>query len=1133
MINYIYKPIYILSRMNRAYLICNAILLFSYIVNGAPGDTLQYLNDGTFTRIGIRFNEGSLDDDFVVMSTLGEGKQLWEVSTDPDALNFTYITEVANEPPGFSWSCGKVHIAGQNAKLTSYLLDTQGKTITAATVFSSLVTLTGSSDSWSGHFNKDCTKFFVPQTSNTDPATDVGFHIFDIDPTTAVATYNSFHLCDPAICGDGSGGKTNSFSTIYGSFAASGDGNHVFMGISDRVTPTGSNVGGIVHFFYDGTSWTESWYNNQETAGGTYGMEVTARSQTLFVASDENVWVYNINSDGSLTQTANVQKPPSEATTTDFSTIVRAYSDTRFCTFTIRPAMVAASGTSIVWDLVNGVWNSTYIFHSNTKSNLYNSEDGYCGKNVMISSDSRYVVPNTNNAQGVIDLVELADPATAAAPSSSSPTASPTSTTISPTVVCDNAAVDCNPVSNVDFSYKNMEIVTYSTNAATVSGGSSYEYVIKYVSENPFELLNEIRVCEYQTSQTLDCSNVKMWLDGTVANSSVVTDGDGRQCCDFDTFGVFTRPNIQNTYDNLFFLMDGAVADGEKVVFERTNTPIVPDDIAILYAFHLHNTTLSVSGDNTVFTLEVHDVDHSNNPDFNHIGCDDKATTMASIDLNGCTLFLNSQPTSNTFEYLLPSTDYEQCATSVEEVGDFIFYNSTIDLPDAIGSCYYFQPGNDIQPVTIKVEHTTETIITLDATNLGVTVTDISTERCLPYEDYVLAHAKIIYTVRYKFNGTDVNLNGTPYLNVVSNPVTVESKTCTANECVFVLKTTQCERIYTADDGSGCVFDRNDVYLLHDLHVTEVGNPYSPVSYVHTIDPLDTTTETQSFPAADCYTPDYLEFEDVTDQYNYVLKSDNLPSPNWASPATLLDFFEEVVLQLSITDGPTFTGQDLQIHTVEFLVKNGVVNQDMTKLTFRLNDKLAHMGFSQNPFYKDAHFCRYFDNGSCEPFYDVSTSRTNPFVSSTIVSRLGEVCQTGIDDTKTDHFSLYFPYWVERIDTSTLNLQIKVTATLKVCSVISANPLRGNNFNSRVVKYITANGDMSLTTLNVNVTDIPTTSPTTSTTTSPTKQDSDELSSGAIAGISVGSVVAVLAFITLIIVRRRKNNNYTFPGTDY
>lgn len=610
--------------------------------------------------------------------------------------------------------------------------------------------------------------------------------------------------------------------------------------------------------------------------------------------------------------------------------------------------------------------------------------------------------------------------------------------------VCDTQNTNCNVLNGYRFDYKTMEIVTFSPNNSTVVGGEQYEFVIQYNTEFPFELLRDIKICAYSISTQMNCSKTKMWLNGTLASSNLHVDSDGLNCCTFDTFGVFTRENILNTYDNLFFLMDNAVSSGSRLIFQRTNDVIVPDDIAILYSMWLNETSLTIDGDSTKITMVVKNVNHTDNIDFNNSNCSNTTEIMTSINLNGCTLMLTNTPLANTFEYNLLSLDYEQCASSVVNEGDFVVYQSFITLPGKIDDCYYFQPGNDIQPISIRVNSTSETIITPDSLNIGVTISNIDSEPCLPYEDYVLVHHQIIFDVKYTFNGTDVYLNGTPYLDSPSNPLILLNKTCVSNECVFTFKTSQCQRIYETDDGTGCVFDRNDRFIIYDLSVTEIGNPYNPASHVHTINSVDSSVELIIFPPSHCEVPNYINFVDVTDQYNYILLANNLPSPNWNSSVTILDFFENVILKLEITDTLAFQKQDLQIQTVEFKLTDG--SADITKLVFRIQDKVALMGFSENLMFKDPNFCRYSEEGSCGHFYNSTSARTNEYVETVLFDRLDDMCQLHLDDTKTDFFSLFFPFWINRIDTSYLRFYVTVTARIEVCKNVVEYPIAVNGY---------------------------------------------------------------------------------------
>ena len=613
------------------------------------------------------------------------------------------------------------------------------------------------------------------------------------------------------------------------------------------------------------------------------------------------------------------------------------------------------------------------------------------------------------------------------------------------TGVCDDPVTDCLPRDAQDFSFHEFSIVEYNVRSPTVVNSVPYEFVLRYNREDDFTLQNNFQICAYDNTQAVDCSKTKMWVHGTEADSTLHTNvADGRKCCKFNPYGVFNRTEIEQARDAMFFLMDGIVQDTEKLIIERLAEVVVPDDISKLFAFHLADTDVVIEGDNAAIYLTVEDVDHSANTDFDHTGCDTEAQTMASVQIGGCTVNLDSTPVAGQYKYLLPSADYELCSQSKYNLNGEVTYDTAVELPNTVGSCHYFQPGNDYQPLSIKIQETTITDLVFNTINIGVEVTNIATERCLPYESYVLAHSRLVYTLVYTINGTDVDFSGTPYLNSPTNPLNTVSKSCVGDKCTFVLKSSSCERIYTDITDTGCVFDRNDEYKLYDISVNEVGNPFSPSAPLpHNIPEFDTDTELVIFPLADCFTPDYLTFVNVTDAFDFELKAKNILGGliDWTAPMDTLDFFREIVLRLIITDAGAFSTSDLQIEKVQFTISSGSVV--LSKLQFDRGDKAALMQFVDTEYFSDGHFCRFYDAGSktCSAFYDTSSSRTNSYVASTLVNRLDDICQKNVDETNMDFFSLLFPTWLGRINTKGLNIAARVTATLRDCTTITARRL--------------------------------------------------------------------------------------------
>lgn len=189
------------------------------------------------------------------------------------------------------------------------------------------------------------------------------------------------------------------------------------------------------------------------------------------------------------------------------------------------------------------------------------------------------------------------------------------------------------------------------------------------------------------------------------------------------------------------------------------------------------------------------------------------------------------------------------------------------------------------------------------------------------------------------------------------------------------------------------------------------------------------------------------------------------------------------------------------------------------------------MPFSNNPFYSDAHFCRYYNAGVCSAFYDTSTSRSNPFVVSTLVNRLGDICQTGVDATNIDFFSLLLTNWVERIDTSSLELQMNVTATLKTCTSISSEALslRGNDVPVEI-KYVSGSTTIKLendgsTVPSTSPSKAPSASPTNVPTASGTLASTSKKDRDMAIAISVASSFVTIIFLFLIVWKYRREKN--------
>ena len=632
---------------------------------------------------------------------------------------------------------------------------------------------------------------------------------------------------------------------------------------------------------------------------------------------------------------------------------------------------------------------------------------------------------------------------------SESPTSAPTtSPTPAPTPVpdlaqvCDDPVINCNP-REVSFAYLTQKAVTLTADGGTEVGGVVYDQAIQYNAEVTWSFNQNIKVCEISSSYALNCSNTRLWLKGTIVDSYEVVEDSTLECCKFQTYGAFTNAQLIDANENMFLLFKDTLDTNQNViVMYDDDSYVVSADDAQLFLYHLEDSTTVTAGTNEIIiTLTANEVNHTNNPSFNDTGCDDLDTSLATIDIGGCSIVRDSKPSANEFRYTLQSTLYETCSvTSSFTNSDEIQYETYIQLENEDGNgCFMFQPGNDYQPLDIFLsQDITGGVGEETIQNVGVSVTNITSHRCLPYTDYVLDHAKVRFTLQFVLNGTDITFDGTPYLDQVSNTLSVVSKDCVDQgdyvTCDVILETSQCERIYKNTAETGCVFDKNDRYVIYDLDITETGNDAYNGTKSHNIANIDTIADITTFDLADCTTPDFITLVDVTDTYDGILAIQNIPTADWDTPAevTLRD---ELVMRIGISDALDFSTIDLQIKSIQFTLTDVVEDTELVQLSFSVQDKLNLMGFSSNNYYEDAHFCRYYnDDESCSRFYKTGTDRTNTFVESTLLGRISDICQTGVDTTRFDFFSFDPDTWLRGITAPVIRVDYTVVAKLEVCN---------------------------------------------------------------------------------------------------
>jgi hypothetical protein len=375
-------------------------------VNAATGDLTRVLgsDNGAYgSRLGTRLTNGlgvNGDDVLVVMSL-----EYKFISTADAGTGASIQLPHWSSGQWMTHGCGNIIVHGTNGgHFYSSLLDPTDDTVTVGgSVSISSGTWTNSQDTYAAEFNGDCTKLYFPGTV-AGGSTKTGFHSFDVDPTTGVVSNPLYHQCGDAVCEDGT---STTYDQPQVKWATSGDGNHLFFGRPLSTTGTGANVGAVLHYTYDGSSWSESWlYNPLEKAGGKFGQSVAAKGKRLFVthfgddsatstASNGRISVFK--DDGTGTYVFETVIVPT--TGTYFGQILDAYNSERICA-----SSATAVDKLVVFDYIGSSWveilDQTVTISPGASQ--MNVEGGACGNRYIAAGDGTW-----NANEGFFDTYEL------------------------------------------------------------------------------------------------------------------------------------------------------------------------------------------------------------------------------------------------------------------------------------------------------------------------------------------------------------------------------------------------------------------------------------------------------------------------------------------------------------------------------------------------------------------------------------------------------------------------------------------------------------------------------------------------------------------------------------------------------
>jgi len=271
---------------------------------------------------------------------------------------------------------------------------------------------------------------------------------------------------------------------------------------------------------------------------------------------------------------------------------------------------------------------------------------------------------------------------------------------------CDDVNTDCDVITTENFANSlSVQVDAYPAPSTTVVGGVTYDVVYHWAPEQGHSLTHTFDI--YTTDAAgVSCADSKVWNNG-VEVAFVEEDRGGLPVCIAPISGAFDRDDLLYPTD-VYLLFKNIVAPGAPFFVDRNyDNQIAPKADAVFYLYELFSTTLSTDpAVGTTITLQVNDIVYDT-PDFTGIGsCNTMGTTMATIDLSGCTLSaVTSDDTNGIYTYLLPKADYETCSSAVNGNVNNIIYASVITLPvHDNAECFYFRTGDHQQAMNVELD---------------------------------------------------------------------------------------------------------------------------------------------------------------------------------------------------------------------------------------------------------------------------------------------------------------------------------------------------------------------------------------------------------------------------------------------
>lgn len=618
--------------------------------------------------------------------------------------------------------------------------------------------------------------------------------------------------------------------------------------------------------------------------------------------------------------------------------------------------------------------------------------------------------------------------------------------------VCDDpAGPNCNPIATVSFVDDSAPVgFNYdTTQGLTTVGGVDYEMVVKWVADPTEVLTYSWEVYPDRRQDFISCAGVRVWVNGTIVDTDSFLRGaqNNEPYCVYKIQnGVLSQDFIDNPSNKVFFLFNGLVANGDPIFIDKnTDTPVVSIESIVFYKFGVQTYTVTSNNQGSTITFDIEEIVYESpswpGPDTQ---CNNGDTIMGSINVGSCTLNPTTSDTVNgIYTYDFPKTLYDFCSNGREDSGNNYIYTVVVGLTGEVGSCKYFSPDDRSQTSSIEIAQNQidpgggpqETVVTLELTSYDII-------QCTPI-DFIVPQAKSTFTVTYTFTGNEISLTEIPYLDELDDPLNIVSRTCTSftdgtpNTCVYEFESTLCKPLLSVNGQPEdvCAFDGTDSKTLRELDVTQIIDEVNQISGTKEFPALPTALNLELFNGTICDTslsnPNPVN---VTEQYDSTMTVRNRPYPNFDVTPTKLNFYDDLIFRIEITDSVGGGQIELHIKSVIFDLFDPETGTQINRYTFNRGDKEVMHVNDWSRYYDDVHFCKYENqDGTCSPYYEVGSGRVNDFTELEILPQLFDICQTDFNTTISDHFSFNPAKWFRGLSVPTVDIKVTIFSEVIDC----------------------------------------------------------------------------------------------------